>query len=148
VSTPRARDPVNSETPSAWTTEGATQNNNTTPESNPHSAIAGIRRCGSSQAISWWSVHEFAAPHLDRAGTWPMAGTPAWCAMPDDDPRKLAALLDAAQHWALGVETAQETCADASKAVAASADWPAVAQEIHQRQDFYSRKPWMKRASA
>ncbi len=59
---------------------------------------------GSAQ-VSWWDVHEFVAPLLEHVGSYPMAGTPEWCALPDYDPAKTAALLDAARHWALRVET-------------------------------------------
>jgi hypothetical protein len=86
-----------------------------------------------SGAVSWWSVHEHVAPFLERAGGWPMAGTPQWCALPDDDPRKLAALLDAAQHWALRVETGQESMAQASQAISAAADWAAIARRVCRR---------------
>ena len=66
------------------------------------------RRCTSSQQVSWWSVHEHTGPVLAGVGSWPTAGTPQWCALPDDDPAKLAALYDAARHWALRVETCQQ----------------------------------------
>jgi hypothetical protein len=82
-----------------------------------------------SAAVSWWSVHEWVTRHLESVGTWPMAGTPEWVALPDDDPRKLAALLDAAQHWALRVETAQQAECEASRAVSAAADWSAIARD-------------------
>src|SRR5690348_3635085 len=72
-----------------------------------------------NQQVSWWSVHEHVAPLLESAGTWPMVGTPEWCALSDDDPRKLAALYDAARHWALRVETAQQARAEASRSISA-----------------------------
>ncbi|GBE64201.1 hypothetical protein MFM001_06630 [Mycobacterium sp. MFM001] len=83
-----------------------------------------------SQQVSWWAVHEWVQKYLETAEAYPMAGTPAWCLLPDDSREKWAALLDFAQHHALRVETAQQARAQASKAVAAAADWPAVAQEI------------------
>ncbi len=82
-----------------------------------------LPRLVSSQAVSWYSVHEYVEPCLTAAGDWPMVGTPAWCSLDDDDPRKLAALFDAAQHWALRLETCQEQRAEASKAVAGAANW-------------------------
>lgn len=85
---------------------------------------------GESQQVNWWEVHEFVLPYLAAAGAWPMAGTPAWCHLPDDDDRKLAALLDAARHWALRVDTCQAERAQASKDIASAADWPAIASEI------------------
>ena len=81
--------------------------------------------CPSSQ-VSWWDVHLYVQQHLAVVGHYPMAGTPAWCDLPDDDPRKLAAVLDAGQHHALRVETAQQALAQASRAVAASQRWSAV----------------------
>lgn len=80
-----------------------------------------------SQQVDWWSVHTAVAAILADADTWPMVGTPAWCALPDDDPRKLAALCDAAQHWALRVETCQQARAEASHEISASADWSTIA---------------------
>jgi Protein of unknown function (DUF2742) len=62
-----------------------------------------------------------------------------------DDPQKWAALLDAAQHWALRLETCQEARADASRAVAGAADWPKLSREINQRADFYAARPWLRR---
>jgi hypothetical protein len=101
---------------------------------------------GSAQ-VSWWSVHEWVQPYLEPylddagalpiAGALPMAGSPDWCALEDTDPRKLAALLDAAQHWALRVETAQEARCEASRAVSAAADWSGIATETFWRRGAY-----------
>lgn len=71
-------------------------------------------------------MHVFVQRYLDNVGDYPPAGTPAWCELADGDRRKWAALLDFARHFALRVETAQEAAAEASKAVAASADWSQV----------------------
>jgi hypothetical protein len=83
-----------------------------------------------SQQVSWFDVHEYVAAVLARVGTWPAAGTPAWCDLPGDDKRKIAALFDAAQHWALRVETCQAAAAQASHDVSAAADWHAVAAHM------------------
>jgi hypothetical protein len=91
----------------------------------------------SGQQVSWWSVHEYVAPLLERAGPWPTLGTPAWCDLDDTDPRKVAALFDAAQHWALRVETCQQQLAEASRDVSAAADWSAIATEIFYRRGTY-----------
>jgi hypothetical protein len=101
-----------------------------------------------SQQVSWWSLHDFVAEELDRVGTWPMVGTPAWWALAHDHPAKRAALLDAAQHWALHVELNQEARGEASRDVSAAADWPAVAREINERNDFYAARPWLKREAS
>jgi hypothetical protein len=99
-----------------------------------------------SQQVSWWSVHEFVQAVLDQVNDWPILGAPAWCSLAHDDPRKWAAVLDAAQHHALRIETAQQARADASKAISSAADWSTVSREIHQRSEFYTARPWLKRA--
>jgi hypothetical protein len=77
-----------------------------------------------------------------------MLGTPAWCALPDGDPAKIAALYDAAQHWALRLETCQQAECEASRAVSAAADWSATAREMLSRNEFYAQRPWLKRVSS
>ncbi|ORA80748.1 hypothetical protein BST28_08270 [Mycolicibacter kumamotonensis] len=99
----------------------------------------------SSRQVSWYDVHLFVKPYVDAGGRFPLVGTAAWRSLPDDHPQKWAAVLDAAQHHALRVETAQEARAEAAKAVAAAADWPKVAQEIRQRSAFRAEHPWARR---
>lgn len=101
-----------------------------------------------AQSVSWWSVHEYVTEFIGRLTDWPMAGTPAWCDLDNYDPRKLAAVLDAGSHHALRVEVAQEARAEASKAVAAAADWPAIAQELTQIRDFRATRAWAKRVAS
>ena len=62
-----------------------------------------------------------------------MAGSLPWQQLADDDPRKWAALLDAARHHALRVDASQSAAAAAAKAVSAAADWSAIARRIHQQ---------------
>jgi hypothetical protein len=93
-------------------------------------------------------VHEFVTARLNQVEQWPMPGSPDWCELDDDDPAKLAAVLDAGQHMALRIEICQQAQADAAKDVAAAADWPAIAHEIRDRTDFYTAKPWLKRAAS
>ena len=95
----------------------------------------------SSQQVSWWSVHEHVAPILAATGSWPTVGTPEWCALPDDDPAKLAALFDAARHWALRMETCQQARREFGREVADAVDWPATAKAIR----FRAARPWMRR---
>lgn len=95
-----------------------------------------------SQQVSFWSVHTFVERYLATAGEFPMCGSPAWCLLPDDSREKWAALLDFAQHHALRVETAQEQRAEASRDVAAAADWPQVARELLQLDGFRRAHPW------
>jgi hypothetical protein len=105
-------------------------------------------RIVSSGQVNWWDVHEYVEPMLRRTGSWPMLGTPAWCALDDDDPRKIAALLDAAQHWALRVETCQLAECAAARAVSSAGSWSAISDAIRQRSEFYAEHPWLKRVTA
>jgi hypothetical protein len=102
-------------------------------------------RLTSSQAVRWWAVHEFITPHLARVGAWPMAGTPAWCALPDADPAKIAALYNAAEHWALRVETSQQAECDASRDISAVVNWGTVGKRAQARDEWYKSHPWMRR---
>ena len=111
-----------------------------------HNAV--VRRITASRQVAWWSVHEFVEPLLEQVGWAPMAGTVEWRALPDDDPRKIAALLDAAQHWILRVETCQTAECQAARDVSAAADWTAIGQRIRDHAEFYARKPWLKRAAS
>jgi len=111
----------------------------------------------SSRAVSWWETHQFVQPFLDSVGDWPMVGSPEWCALPKDDRRRWAAILDAAQHWALRMETAQEAITQASHAISASAGvddeghlitWSRVAREVRDRTDFRATHPWARRRAS
>jgi hypothetical protein len=77
-----------------------------------------------------------------------MAGTPQWCELADDDPRKTAALFDAARHWALRIETFQIAECEASHAISAAADWSAIASARRRYNEFYNERPWLKRKPA
>ncbi|MEZ0355504.1 DUF2742 domain-containing protein [Mycobacterium sp. SA01] len=101
-----------------------------------------------SRQVSWWPTHEFISALVATYDHLPMAGTPVWCGLPDTDPRKLLALAVAGSHHILRVETAQQQRAEASKAVAGSADWPAVAQEVLQRNRIRETHTWAKRVAS
>ncbi|TXI63308.1 DUF2742 domain-containing protein [Mycolicibacterium mageritense] len=93
-----------------------------------------------SQQVSWWPVHEFLEAAVNQAnyGPLPAAGTPAWCALADGDPRKLLSLAVSGEHWALRTEIAQERLAEAGRDVAGAEDWSAVSRRIAQgRGDRY-----------
>ena len=92
----------------------------------------------SSHQVSWWSVHEFVAEVLNQVNGWPLLGTPTWCSLAHDDPRKWAAVIDGGQHHALRLELNQEARADASRAISGAVDWPALSREIMRRTDFYA----------
>jgi hypothetical protein len=99
-----------------------------------------------SQQVSWWSVQEFVAAVVSQVNYWPMAGTPAWCSLAHDDPRKWAAVLDGGRHHALRLELNQEARSEASRAVSGAVDWSEVGREIKQRKAFYDSKPWLRRS--
>ena len=98
-----------------------------------------------SRTVSWWSVHEYVTEFIGTLTDWPMAGTPEWCDLDDYDPRKLAAVLNAGSHHSLRIETAQESQAEASKAVAAAVDWRQIAEQIHKLHTWRSTRPWATR---
>jgi hypothetical protein len=86
-----------------------------------------IRSTG-SRMVSWFTVFEFVAPLLARLDSWPAAGTPEWCELDDEDPKKLAGVLEAGIHWSLRVDAEQTARAEASQDISAAADWSAVAR--------------------
>ena len=77
-----------------------------------------------------------------------MIGSPGWCELSDDDVRKLAAIYDAAQHWALRVETSQQAECEASQDISAAADWTAIANGLMAQRQWYAEHPWGARWSA
>lgn len=83
-----------------------------------------------SQQVSWWSVHLYVEPVLQRISEWPMLGTPTWCDLPDDSRPKLAAIFDAAQHWALRLESCQHSLSRAAEDISAANDWHAVRKRL------------------
>jgi hypothetical protein len=86
----------------------------------------------SSQQVAWFEVYSFAerhaASHGVALGDLPIAGTPLWCGMADDDARKLLALVLGGVREALHHDARQSALADASRAISSAADWSAVAQ--------------------
>lgn len=102
-----------------------------------------------SRQVSWWPCHEFLQAVVDQAnlGPLPAAGTPSWCELGDDDPRKLLALAEAGVLYALRRDCAQTALAEASRDVAASTDWASVARGISRREAFYAERPWLRRVT-
>jgi hypothetical protein len=107
-----------------------------------------VNAISSSQQVNWQHVHLFVQPLLTEVGSWPTAGTPEWCALPDDSPAKWAALLDAAQHWALRVETCQIARCEASSQLLAAWDWGQIGRQIRAHNEFYAAKPWLRREAS
>jgi Protein of unknown function (DUF2742) len=88
------------------------------------------------------------ATRLRKVEDWPMAGTPLWCELCDRDPIKWTSVLDAAQHWALRIETCQQAECEASHDLSAGEDWLAVARIAEQRGELYSARPWLRRGAS
>jgi hypothetical protein len=98
--------------------------------------------------VSWWPVHEYVEPLLTEAGSFPMVGTWEWHDLPDDDPRKLAAIFDAAQHWALRIETSQAAMGKASHDISAAADWSNIAHQKFRRDCAIASGAYIRRVSS
>lgn len=61
-----------------------------------------------SRQVDWWSVYTWSRQFLANAGDFPQAGTPAWGALDNDDPRRLYGVLEAAQHWTVRLDALQQ----------------------------------------
>lgn len=87
-----------------------------------------------SHQVSWWSTHVFINALLTQAGDVPAAGTPAWCALDNWDPRKLLALAAAGEHHVLRIEIAQEHQSEIASAISAAGadagDWRALSRIV------------------
>lgn len=90
-----------------------------------------------THTVDWWPVHLYVLPALVEAGGWPLAGSYAWADLDDEDPRKLAAVLDGGRRDALRNDTICCALAQASRAISAAADWPALARTIRRRNTIY-----------
>jgi hypothetical protein len=103
------------------------------PNEEVRPTIGGAGFPGSRQ-VSWFETYEFAdriaGAHGADLNHLPIPGTPQWCGMPDDDARKLLALVLGGVREALNHDVAQEHRADAGRAIAGAGDWSAVAQTV------------------
>lgn len=92
--------------------------------------------CPPSRQVSWFEVYRYAARLAAHHGValdpQLIPGTPQWCGMPDDDARKLIALILGGVREALTNDARQAATAEASKAIARGADWSAAARRIRQ----------------
>ncbi|MCV7007915.1 DUF2742 domain-containing protein [Mycobacterium gordonae] len=89
-----------------------------------------------SQQVSWYETFTYATQiaqqhHISIDSHLPIPGTPQWCGMPDDDARKMLALILGGVREALNHDTRQEQTADASRQISCAADWSATARRVH-----------------
>ena len=103
--------------------------------------------------ISWGPVHAFVGRLLaGRAATAIIAGTPEWCALADDDPQKVAAVLTAASRWALEQELLdlhrQRAAKDAAVEISKSKSWSSVARRLRDRAEFFNTHPDLRRRAS
>lgn len=91
-----------------------------------------------SRQVNWFEVYQFVERWVSRR-SWSdddlldhnlLPGTPQWCSLPDDDARKLLAVILGGIREALGHEVLQEHRAAASRDVASSIDWATVARRV------------------
>ncbi|MEW5810892.1 MAG: DUF2742 domain-containing protein [Actinomycetota bacterium] len=101
-----------------------------------------------SQEVNWYLVHLFVEPTLKNVDSWPTAGTVEWHELPDSDPRKIAAVLDAARHWALRLDSCQDDLVDAGEQIAEAAPWSQIANAKRNRDTWEQTHPWARRAAS
>lgn len=101
-------------------------------------ALTGAGSPASSQEVQWWPVHQFLEAALAQAnnGPLPIAGTPSWTALANDDPRKVFALAAAGEHWVLRTQIGQEIRAQSAEDVHDGADWSQVARQVQRRREI------------
>lgn len=100
-----------------------------------HRVVAGSP---ASQEVSWWAAYEFIEAALAQAnyGALPVAGTPAWAALADGDPRKMLALAQDGVHHVLRKQIGQEQRAQAAEDVWGGEDWRQIAQQVQRRREI------------
>ncbi len=97
-----------------------------------------------SRQVNWYEVYRFAERWASANGQHVVGnhalipGTPQWCALPDDDARKLLALILGGVREALSNDIHQAAMAEASRQIANSENWSAVARRTRNgRGDSY-----------
>ena len=106
-----------------------------------------------SSPISWGPVHRMVGRLLAGRSTFIVAGSPEWCALDDDDPQKTAALLIAADRWALDqerlhLEHQRIAAKEAAIEISAAKVWSQIARRIRDRNDFYNTNPDLRRRAS
>jgi len=87
-----------------------------------------------SRQVNWYETFTFASKIAAQQGlsldhhVLPLAGSPQWCGMADDDARKLLALVLGGVREALAHDTRQAAMADASREISGAAPWSEIAR--------------------
>lgn len=88
-----------------------------------------------SQEVNWYETLRFAerwaANHGVALDHHLVAGTPQWCQMPDDDARKLMALVLGGVREALTNDTRQAAIAEAQQEISADYDWARISRQVY-----------------
>lgn len=116
---------------------------------------------GMVQRFDWSAVRDFLARRpvvptsttITRPVVLPVAGSPEWQRLDDDDPRKTAALIVAGSRWVLEAEIAafddaRATQKQAAQAISEALPWSRIAKRIRDRDAWYRDHPDVKRRSA
>jgi hypothetical protein len=93
-----------------------------------------------SRQVEWFTVFEFVTRLLATVAPWPAAGTPEWRALSDDDPRKLAAVLEAGIHWSLRIDAQQVAQAQAAHDISTAEDWRQLALDVRNHEAIRIRR--------
>jgi Protein of unknown function (DUF2742) len=102
----------------------------------------------SSREVSCVAVYLYVVHWLTCVPDWPAAGTPAWVDLPDNDHRKIAALMHAALNWVIGQDLAQDAECQAAQAISAHEDWRAVANSQLRRRKATADGAYIPRRTA
>lgn len=95
-----------------------------------------------SRSINWYETYTYAnriaAQHDvvlgDRA--LPIPGAIQWCGLPDDDARKLLALILGGVREALINSARQDAVADAGEQISAAEHWGQLARQVQKRREI------------
>jgi len=106
-----------------------------------------------SYGVNWEAVRDFVYRLPARPNTTIIAGSPEWCALDDDDPAKLAALITAGSRWVLEEEIDQlarrrQAQKDMALGLLETLPWAQICKQIEQRDEFYRKNADLKRRAS